>query len=522
MHRATKSSQPASAAFVWGVLLVLSACVVAFAFRTRDCFVDDAFIGFQYINNLLAGEGFVFHAGAAPVEGATNIGWLLTLAPFCTMAEPTDVAKLAGLALVLLTLTLTISLGRHLAEKVARSEDMFALVFPPVLMLVTSFDFVYFSLAGMETALLATVLMLMACIALHRPRSLWLPLLGAFAFLVHPEAVAVYPLYTVLSRWRIESTNATTTRGFAIPVLIFAALLGVVTCSRLAYFGDIVPNTFYSKPSDWHAIVQSGYAFLMGQNTNVAFPITGWLAIPVFLLGYRRLRRAAPAAADMLAAICSVGLAFAIYSRPDWTILPRYFAPYLPASLILLWAGLTEAVWLLWGVGVRQRTKHTIAAVATLLLVLTNVSDSQQKMAQMDDFPGYVLAGRSLVAPAKWMREHLPEGATIATRRIGTLAYYTRANVFDYAYGLPEPEVARLVARHRHRFDMPTDEALAELWRARAPDYLLEDGLVMDLIVAQAKGTREQFSIHGIGYRVIGQFPIGRNTEWVLAKKSAE
>ena len=41
----------------------------------------------------------------------------------------------------------------------------------------------------------------------------------------------------------------------------------------------------------------------------------------------------------MLAAVCSTGLMFAVYSPPDWTALPRYFAPYLPAALILLWAG---------------------------------------------------------------------------------------------------------------------------------------------------------------------------------------
>ena len=81
----------------------------------------------------------------------------------------------------------------------------------------------------------------------------------------------------------------------------------------------------------------------MGQNPNVAFPITGWLALPVLLFGWRRLRRASSAAADMLAAITAVGLIFAVYSPPDWTALPRYFAPYLPAALIVLWSGVEEA-----------------------------------------------------------------------------------------------------------------------------------------------------------------------------------
>ena len=116
-----------------------------------------------------------------------------------------------------------------------------------------------------------------------------------------------------------------------------------MTAVRYWYFHALLPNTFYSKPSDLRLAVENGYNFLMGQNTNVAFPVTGWLAIPVLGLGYVRLRRRAAAAADMLAAIGGVGLAFAIYSPPDWTNMARHFAPYLPAALILLWAGVRRS-----------------------------------------------------------------------------------------------------------------------------------------------------------------------------------
>lgn len=515
MNAASKTSENASARLVGCVLLVLSACVVAIAFRTRDCFVDDAFIGFQYLHNLLAGEGFVFRAGAVPVEGVTNIGWLLALAPLCTLAEPIVVAKLAGLALVLLSLILTVHIGRALAAKIAHPEDAFGLVLPPVLMLATSFDFIYFSLSGMETALLATILLGMSCVTLARPRSMLLPVLGTLAFLVHPEAAAVYPFYVVLG-WRRAGHNR---RTLAAGLLVFVALMGVVAAVRLAYFHDVVPNTFHSKPSGLKSAVLNGYDFLMGRNTNVAFPITGWLAIPVLLLGYRRLRRAAPAVADMLAAACGAGLLLALYSPPDWSVLPRYFAPYLPSALLLVWAGVSEMLPLLLGVGVRPHSRQAIAAVLTLLLVLTNVVDGRTQMARLGDFPGYVLAGRNLIAPSLWMRDHLPAGATIATRRIGALAYYSKCDVFDYAYGLPDREVARLVARHGGRFDSPTDPALAAVWRARSPDYLLEDGVVLDQIVAAAGGGSRRFSIHGIPYRVVDRFPIGCEVDWVLAER---
>ena len=121
-------------------------------------------------------------------------------------------------------------------------------------------------------------------------------------------------------------------------------------------------------------------------------------------------------------------------------------------------------------------------AIATVLLA-ANVFHSRAKLAAMGEFPGYVLAGHDLVEAALRIRDHVPRGATIASRRIGALAYYSRRQVFDYSYGLTDAEVARLVAVHGGRFETPTDPALADVWRARQPDYLLEDGLIMDYIL---------------------------------------
>jgi hypothetical protein len=515
MSTAPQTSKPIAPSLVWSVLTLLAACVVAISFRTRHCFVDDAFIVFQYVTNLLSGQGFVLYPGDTPVEGVTNVGWLLVLAPLSSVADPAAVAKLLGLALVLSTLILTASLGRYLATQAEAAEESLGLVLVPILLLAASFDFVYFSVAGMETGLLAAILMLTACLASERPYGVALPLLGALAFTVHPETVVVYPLYWLLC-WSRRETDR---RKLVAGALVFAALVAAITAARYWYFRVLLPNTFYSKPSALRLAVENGYNFLMGQNWNVAFPITGWLALPVLGLGYVRLRRRAAAAADMLAAISGVGLAFALYSPPDWTNTARPFAPYLPAALILLWAGVGEAMRLLWGANMRPRTRQSLAALVGFVLVLTNVSDMQTKLAQMEIYPGYVLAAKNLIGPALWMRDHLPAGATIATRRVGVLAYYSQRKVFDYVYGLADPEVARLVARHGRRFDLPTDEALAAVWRARAPEYLLEDGSVMDMIMARTGGVYRHFTIHGLAYRVVDKFTIGSDTQWVLAQR---
>jgi hypothetical protein len=563
------------------LLLALGIGAAAAAWMLRANFVDDAFTGFLYLENLLAGKGFVFYPGQTPIEGVTNVGWLLLLLPLSAAIGPTLAAKLLGCALLIVAMAMVMRLGQRLLdatdirggrpitsasggpERRPRRVSGFGLTVVPALLLATSFEFVYFSLSGMETALLAVVLLGMALIASRRPGSMALPFLGAAAFLVHPEAALVYPLYLAISRghgaiFRSGDGDGTEKKGSRplSRLAVFFVLVGGVTAARLAYFHDWAPNTFHAKPSDAALVVANAYGLLTGENSNVAFPVTGWLAVAVLALGYARLRRAAGETADMLAAICAAGIIFAVYSPTDWTALPRYFAPYLPAALILLWAGLLTAVEAGRALAGRTETSGEQASLSAenpggqtslsaenaaatggrerpprpelpqlalvgiaAVLLATNVFHSRTKLAAMGEFPGYVLAGHDLVKPAQWMGNHLAVGATIASRRIGAVAYYSRRKVFDYSYGLTDVEVARLVALHGGRFETPTDPALAQVWRARPPEYFLEDGLIMDYILASSGGSRERFLIHGIPYHVIRQFPIGRDSRWILARR---
>jgi hypothetical protein len=131
-------------------------------------------------------------------------------------------------------------------------------------------------------------------------------------------------------------------------------------------------------------------------------------------------------------------------------------------------------------------------------------------------YPGYVMAGSTLREPASWIRDNLPAEATIATRRVGVLGYTAPQAIFDYTFGLNDRAVASLIQAKGRHFGDPRDPALESLWRARRPDYLLEDANVIDRI---ASGNRQGIRIHGFEYRVIRTFLIGKDAEWVLAAR---
>jgi hypothetical protein len=566
----TKTSEKASGQRVLVGLVILAAVyVAALAWQLRDAVVDDAFIGLVYLRNLLEGHGFVFHPGSPPVEGITNIGWILALAPAAAFVGPVAAAKLMGAVLLFLGLLFTGYVGRELGRRFEALPHADTLMLAPPLLLAASFEFLFFPLAGMETALLACLLLTMVAVALHKPSSMALPVLGAFAFTVHPEAVLVFPIYLALQRIPLPPRREREARASALagegepslvtdphpPVasatspslsrsageglfylsrlrersrghqpervrvgalLIYAALLALITLARWAEFGAFLPNTFAAKPAAMSTAFGGLLELFAGNHPGIGFPIAGLLGLGLVLLGWLRLRHLSAQSAAMLGAIVSSGLLFALYARPDWTLCARYFAPYLPAALLLFWVGALDLSNRLWPARIVP-----LAAFGAVLLCVQGLTLGAH-LGAMAVYPGYVMTSEALISPAKAIATLVPEHDTIASRRIGALAYISGRQVFDYVYGLTDAEVARAVANHGKVFEQPTDPKLATIWRARAPRWILEDEPVLADIARKAGGTLEGFTLNGFTYRAVERFLIAPEIAWVLARRTED
>ena len=481
--------------------------VAALELRFADLMVDDAYIGFVFLRNLLEGHGFVFYPGGPAVEGVTNLGWILALAPAAAAIGPVAAAKLLGGILLFASLILAGAMGLRLARAMPELPQADSLMLAVPILLAASFEFVYFPLAGMETGALALTVLLMAWAAQGAPNPLLLPALGALGFTFHPEAVLIYPLFLALRGWAAWRPAL---RG----ILAYAALLAAITAGRLIAFSAWLPNTFASKPpAKFETIGNSIVEMIAGGHAGIGFPIAGLFGLGLLLLGWSRLRRDAPNAAAILAACAGTGLVFAVYARPDWTLSPRYFAPYLPAALMLLWTGALELSARLW-----PRRILPLIALGSIALALSAVLLGA-RLGGLDKFPGYVLASRTLLGPAKAIAATLPPDGMIATRRIGALAYVTRRPVFDYVYGLTDPDVARAVARRGGAFEQPSAAELAPIWKARAPGWIIEDAPVLKDIAEKAGGNLQGFTLHGMRYREARRFRIAPGVDWLLAER---
>lgn len=480
--------------------LVAAVGAVALGLLFRDCFVDDAYIGFRYIDNLLHGHGLVFNPGER-VEGVTNLGWLLLLAPFSLVLDPPLAAKLLGGLL----LAATAGLAALLTERMAGSVRGLGLL--AALLVLTRFEVSYFSLAGMETALAALLMLAVVWLSLEGRHPVAIAALSALAFLARPETVVVLPIATVLLLGRGQARLS-----HLLAVGTFAALVALITIARLLYFGDPLPNTFRAKTPDLMGAVASLLVGAPGATANFVAPFGNLLVLAVVGLGIGAIARRSVPAAAMAAGVILAGGAFALYAEPDWTGLGRYFAPYAPVAIVLLLAG---CLWLEERLtAARRATKGVGTAFVGAGLIVLGAIDMlyQGSPGRLQSFPGYVMAGRSLVGPARWIGENLAEDALVATRRIGAVAYFGRRPVLDYSLGLTDRRITELVRTGGSRIWSPTDPRLRQLWQARPPDALLEDSDVIDRLLVQDGGTRARFEVHGIAYRVVQRFPVGERT----------
>ncbi len=235
------------------VALLLSAvAMVAGAFQAvRLAWIsDDAYISFRYARNLVEGLGLVFNAGER-VEGYTNFLWTLWCALGLRLGATAEAwANAASIACYLATIAL-----------VAISSPAFRrrgplLVPLAALMLAFHEDAAVFATSGLETALF-TLLVVAGYVALVSAgsvpesqersvairRSALAGFLLAAAALTRPDGV----LFCVLGGAYLAAFAGRRLATALAYSAVLVAVGGPYALWKLAYYGDLLPNTFYAK-----------------------------------------------------------------------------------------------------------------------------------------------------------------------------------------------------------------------------------------------------------------------------------
>jgi hypothetical protein len=294
--------------------------------------MDDAFVYFRYVDNLLfLKQGLVYNGGEY-VEGFSSPLYCLILIALRALHLSWPViVLLVGCACFSIFWYLLVVLNRDLSPKAGTILDL------PLAYLVLNYGLDSFFTSGLETPLVHVMAPVLG-LYLLRPRSK--PLIAALALapLARPELALAVGLAALFSWWRCR----------AFPWLLFAAS-GVVNGSWLAfriyYYADLLPNTFYLKD-----VVRLDQGWLYLAETASAYHLLAFLLGALLLAALARQRGGRPAdeggtpfrGGERLAMLAIAGAIAAYAARVGGTHVHYWYLAFPFSLAVCSTAGIVE------------------------------------------------------------------------------------------------------------------------------------------------------------------------------------
>jgi len=327
-------------------------------------------------------------------------------------------------------------------------------------------DLAIFATSGLETAC-ATFLVLAAyglATAHERTakRAALAGLVAALAAMTRPEAILIAP---VIGAWLVWTRRPALAFGAAFLVL-FAPFLGW----RIAYYHDILPNTWYAK-SAWLPWYGQGLLYLRLYAEQYAIVLAGLpLALVAWLVRRPRDQDWMPALA-LAGAIALAYTAYVVRLGGDF-MYARMLLPVTPFYLILLERALAALL--------RDHRRLELAAAVVLVVAL---AAAPRPFAGKDGPAG--IANEPLYYPAQDLEEQRREGTTLRRYFAGQpvtvaycasqarLVYYARPAVaIECATGLTDRWIAHQSLARRGRIGHEKPAPVSYLLKRRV-DFTL-------------------------------------------------
>jgi len=485
---------PRSRAWLWllpAVLLGVGySLVLVIAARGANGFnsfpLDDSWIHLTYARNLAQHHAFTYFPGERSSAGSTSPLYTLLLAiGFAFTRDEKTLSYALGLLFHLLFLVTFAAWARRRLGGTAWAA---------VAVLLVAFDsrIAILSVSGMETSML----LFLIALAFHARLAGRAWLAGAalgLAVWVRPDGFILMIVFAldalldrfvasraevVVSRPAMASSRPAGKRGRAArppvtPVAVAAqaapeagrssrghdvwlVLLPAVVlvlgyfAFNLAVGGTMLPNTFAAKTAYYR--VFSRLDFLRSDVVK-CFTGGGWLVLAPFFLGAlareaQRLARRRPGSLRAEAG-WALGLVLAYLA-----LLPfphrffRYLIPALPAVALLGLAGLKDLS-AHWAPAGTFRWRSAAGATAGALLLAAAGLTGRGAVPAVQVYRTVCRYHHERhERTGRWLAEHTPPGAVIATHDVGAIAYYSERKVVDVV-GIVQPEAVV----HLHRPD---------------------------------------------------------------------
>lgn len=468
-------------------LLLLGTAFFVFCVST-----DDPFITYRYALNLLRGFGPVFNVGER-VEGFSSPLYVLVSAILLKLLPSVDIlfkAKLLGLALAVLALAQTRRLGR--LTGLTEVECVWA-----QLLMALNVNFVLAAVNGMETLLYACLILaatqafLEECQGRAGGRSAgWL----FAALLARPDAILLFAAALgVRAAWMRR--RRLPWLGLLRWALVFLVPAVVMLLARVAYYGELLPNTYYAKDIEIKRGLTEGALFLIRPLSPIGWDpqsFLHWGSLPLkaqqlggivfwalFLLGAWRLRRRLDGL--LLFALTGGLVVFVLRCGGDWMPGWRFMAPVLPLAAILQChsvRGLGKRSWVLaapafvlWGICAWAACVWGVPG--------TSWARAHYSTQSRDLLWASGSLGRKWVVTADSLHRNFASHSTLAYSEMGFAGLVNPDMRFIDVRGLTDKEIARMPRSYKGTWGVddetwfvPGDPLYAILMR-RHPDAII-------------------------------------------------
>jgi hypothetical protein len=225
---------------------------------------DDIFIAFRYVQNILAGNGFVYNPGER-VEGYTHFLWLVMVSFLAWLKfSPLVTTQVLGILSSLGTLTLFAFAG----YKISKKHNYFILPFVTIA-LALNYDYNVWATSGLETSfytfLLSSAFYVYFFSDLRETRKLLLTgLLLCFSLMTRPDALLIIGIANIFFVIGAFLKGDEIKKIFIDVLYLNLAMLVIYVpyfIWRYNYFGFIFPNTYYDKLGS-ETLFEKGFYYL--------------------------------------------------------------------------------------------------------------------------------------------------------------------------------------------------------------------------------------------------------------------
>jgi arabinofuranosyltransferase len=393
---------------------------------------DDAYIFFRYVDNFLAGHGLTWNPGGERVEGYSSFLYVMLLSiPRAVGVSLHATAHVINIGLYVVTILLSVRLTKEALN------GWRPVVFLGPLLVAANVSLSTVSRSGMESmlfaALIVVAMLLQARLAGDSgPRQ---QLISGIAFglvgLTRPEGAGIYFVCcAVVALEHRKAVGRFFQENFWAQLLGFSLVVGSHLLFRLAYYGELLPNSALAKAGFSLHQFSTGWQFFaqfLGSfgGALVGLALFGWSVTP-------RCRVGNMLTAGLVTWVCylaSIGL-------NDWGLyytVPVHLFSCLGAGLAL--AKLSSLA----GFANRTWAGGTVAALTFVVLVVGSSFPARYFAPP----PGDTKMVEGFVTIGDHLRRIAQPGDTLAVGACGAIPYYSGLVVYD-TLGLNDKHIAHL------------------------------------------------------------------------------